>query len=455
MVALPSLLPVDGPPPSFPLLGQALSMNRDPLGFLLQVHRTGGDVASLRLGPSRGHLVGSPEGAEAVLRSRAKLYSRRTRVWSTMERFLGQGILITEGERWKKQRRVVNPAFHRRRLRAFGEVMVAETEAMLAGWRDGQVVDVADAMMRVTLRIVSKTLFGTTTDADADTIAAAIDVGQRFVEHTMAGFLVLPLSVPTRKNRTFKAAVADLDAVAGRLIERRRAELAAGGGGDDVLTMLLEARTEDGEPLPTQQIRDEIITLLSAGHETTANALAWTFYRLSRHPEVVRRLQEELERALGGTPPGMGDLEAVPYARWVFQEAMRLHPPAWVTGRMVKEPHDLLSVARKPGEITLVSPYVVHRRADLYANPEGFDPARWEELSKPGALPPFAYFPFGGGPRKCIGEAFAMMEGLLVLMRVAQRFELELVPGHPVEPMPQITLGLRHGLRMRLRQRGG
>ncbi len=445
-------MPAEGPPPALPLVGHALAMAKDPLGLVLRLGQQG-DVVPLRLGSVRAHLVGSAEGAEAVLRSQAKHYSRKTRVWDVMRMFLGDGILLTEGPQWKSQRRVVNPAFHRRRLASFADTMRGETDAMLAGWRDGQTLDVADAMMRLTLRIVSQTLFGTTTEADADVIADAVDRGQRYAEASMSGLNLVPVKVPTRRNRAFLRAIADLDRVALRLIETRRDELRAADAGDDVLTMLLEARTEDGEELPTKQIRDEVITLLSAGHETTANALAWTFYRLSRHPEVLRTLTAQIDEALGGEPPTPDDLARVPYARWVFDEALRLHPPAWITGRLVKEPHTLLGVPQRPGDVTLISPYVVHRRATTFANPEGFDPARWEALSQPKALPPFAFFPFGGGPRKCIGEAFAYLEALLVLVRVLQRFQLELVPGHPVVPAPQITLGLAQGLRMTLRAR--
>lgn len=456
MAAYPSLLrgvhPADGAPRALPLVGHALAMAQDPLGLVLRLGQQG-EVVPLRLGTVRAHLVASAAGSEAVLRSQAKHYSRQTRVWSVLRMFLGDSILLTEGPQWKSQRRVVNPAFHRRRLMAFADTMRTETDAMLAGWRDGQSLDVADAMMHLTLRIVSQTLFGTTTEADAKVIASAVDRGQRYAEASMSGLNLVPVQVPTPRNRAFLRAIADLDRVALRLIQTRREELEAGGAGDDVLTMLLEARTEDGEPLPEKQVRDEVITLLSAGHETTANALAWTFYRLSRHPEVLRTLTAQIDEALGGEAPTPETISRVPYARWVFDEALRVHPPAWITGRLVKEPHTLVGVAMRPGDVALVSPYVVHRQARYFANPEGFDPARWETLSQPKALPPFAFFPFGGGPRKCIGEAFAYLEALLVLIRVLQRFELELVPGHPVVPAPQITLGLAEGLRMTLRSR--
>ncbi|HJK90713.1 MAG TPA: cytochrome P450 [Polyangiaceae bacterium LLY-WYZ-15_(1-7)] len=445
-------LPLRGAPPSYPLLGHALAMRRDPLRFLTRLAAERGPMAPLHLGPVRGYLITGPTELEAVFRSKAKLYTRRTRVYDAMALFLGHGILTSEGEHWRKHRRIVQPAFHRRRLESWADTMVALADVHMDRWR-GE-LDLADAMMRLTLDIVGRTLFGAATAQDATDVGRAMDAAQRWTEDLISGLFVFPPGVPTARNRRFQRAVATLDRVAYRLIDARLAARSATRtaapeeDGDDVLSMLVEARDEDGQPLPRKQIRDEVITLLAAGHETTSNALSWTLMLLSKHPEAMRRLREEVDAVLGERPPTAADVPKLTWARWVLDESMRLYPPAWTTGRFVAEAHELGGVAMTPGTFTLLSPWVTHRDPELWDDPEGFDPARWEALSKPGALPPFQFYPFGGGPRKCVGEAFAYLEATLILARIAQRMRLDLVPGHVVTPAPQITLGFEGGLKM-------
>ena len=447
---MPFYLPEAGSVPSLPLVGHALAMSQDPLALLLRLQREHGDVAPLRLVSLRGSLVSHPDLIDQVLRLKAKHYTRATRVYEVMARFLGRGILTSEGEHWRKHRRIVQPAFHKQRLQSFASAMVRIGARHLDAL-DG-VVDARTVMMRLTLEIVSETLLGVRTDHEAEVIARAVEDAQRHTEAAIAG-LALPPSVPTPANLRFKRAVAQMDRVAYYLIEAKRRE-----PGDDVLTMLVEAKYEDGQALSEKQIRDELLTLMAAGHETTANALVWTLRLLSEHPDSMRRLRAEVDEVLGGAAPSFEILPKLTYTRWVIDESLRLYPPAWTTGRVVTEAHELGSqrTARYPmarGQFVLLSPWVTHRRPDLWPNPEGFDPERWRDLDKPGALHPFAFFPFGGGPRKCVGEAFAYLEATIILSMIAQRLELDLVPGHPIVPSPQITLGQKHGLRMRVRRR--
>jgi cytochrome P450 len=441
----PSLFPDHGPPPALPFVGHALALRRDPLRLLTALTREHGGMAPLRLGPLRGYLLSEPELVGQVFVAKKKHYSRQTPVYRAMAEFLGDGILTTEGADWRTHRRIVQPAFHKRRLARFTGDIARIGDEMLSRWR-GE-LDVSDAMMRLTLRIVSEVLLGTRTDRDASDIGRAIDESQRYAEGVMGRLAPLPDFVPTPRDRAFRRARATLDRVAYGIIDARRA---ADAPGDDVVGMLLEARYEDGRPLSRQRIRNELLTLLAAGHETTANALSWTLMRLSLHPEVARRLAAEVDEVLGDRLPTFDDLPRLTYTRRVFDEAMRLHPPAWVTGRVVTVGHELGGVTMRPEDFVLISPYVTHRRPDLWENPEGFDPDRWEALSKKGALKPFTFYPFGGGSRKCVGEAFAYLEATVLLALLAQRFRLELVGGRPIVPAPQITLGLASGLFMRV-----
>ena len=435
-----------GAPRALPLFGHALAMRSDPLRLLTELERAHGDVAPIRLGPMRGFVVSAPELVGEVLVSKRQLYTRKTRVYEALSLFLGPSILTTEGEDWRVHRRIVQPAFHKERLSSFAADIVRSTEAALDGW-SGE-VEMSEAMTRLTLRIVSETLLGTRTDRIAAEVGATVESAQRWVETVLSSMVVSPPWLPTPRNLARVRVQARLDRIAEELIAER-----SDARGSDAVSMLLDARYEDGTALSPKRIRNELVTLLAAGHETTASALAWTLLELGQHPVVARRLEAEVDEGLGGRPPTFDDLRALPYTRWVLDESMRLHPPAWTTGRIVLEPHTLGDQALRPGQMLLISPYVTQRREDLWERPLVFDPARWEALSARGALRPFTFFPFGGGTRKCVGEAFAYLEATLVLAMIAQRFSLELVEGQRVEPLPRITLGLSPGLRMRARPR--
>lgn len=424
-----------------------MDMRADPLGFLERIaseHAEAG-IAPLRLGPVDGYLAFAPAMVEQVLRSSMRSFNRQTPVYQTLTRFLGKGILTSEGEPWRKHRRVVQPAFHRRRLSTFASAMVRLADEAVDRWDD--TIDLGAEMMRLTLSVVGETLFGTDMRWMASELTPALDTAQRHTERVIAGLIPADESSTSRRGRRFDRAVETLDELAYRLIDERRA---AGAEGDDVLGMLLAATDETGEMLPRRQVRDEVLTLVSAGHETTANALSWTLLALSRHADVWERLVEEVDAAVGERAPTIEDVARLTYVRQVLDESMRLRPPVWTLGRIADEPVDLGDeVTVAPGELVLLSPWITHRLPTLWPEPERFQPERWVE-----GVPahPFAFFPFGGGARKCVGEAFAYLEATLVLTRIAQRARLELVGAAP-EPEPQITLGVGSGVQMRVRQR--
>ena len=372
--------------------------------------------------------------------------------YRAMRRIFGDGLLTSEGEDWRRQRRLAQPAFHRERIAAYSRLMVAATERMLERWQDGQALDVHEEMMRLTLEIVAKALF------DADVEGSARDVGQalnvamkQFLSRVSTAFLI-PESIPTPGNLRFAKAMRRLDAIVYGIIRQRRASRDSGRYSGDLLSMLLEARDDDGRQMTDRQLRDEAMTLFLAGHETTANALAWTWYLLAEHPEVENKLAAELDRVLGGRAPALEDLPRLTYCEKVIKESLRLYPPAWGIGREALDDFEIGGFRLPRGAQVFMVQWLVHRDARWFDQPERFDPDRWtEEFER--RLPRFAYFPFGGGPRTCIGASFATMEANLILAAVARRFRLTLAPGHPVEIFPSITLRPKYGIRMILSRR--
>ncbi len=427
-------------PYGLPLLGHVLEFRRDPLTFMTRARRELGDVAKVHIGPARLFFISRPEHVRFVLMDRGAKLSKQTPVYRAMARVLGHGILISEGDFWLRQRRLIQPIFSKKRLAGFASVMTRMTHEMIEQrWRgaieEGAAFDVADEMARLTLRIVTSTLMGTDAPDDVHEINDAVEVSQRYAQSRMQRVAVAPYWIPTPLNRSVARASATLDRVAFALIDARQS--GRDPGGDDVLSALIRARDESGRAMSRRQLRDEVVTLLGAGHETTANALAWTFMLLSRSPDVLARAREELARELGGADPSADDLRRLVYLRAVVDESLRLYPPAWITGRIVREPLALGSEQLRRGDVLLVSPWISHRREDFWPNPEGFDPARWLTGDKPA---PYTYFPFGGGPHKCIGDAYGLLEIMLVLACVLPRVQLELVPGEPIVPDPAITL---------------
>ena len=432
------------------LLGSLPDFRRDQLGFYADCARAYGDVVPVRLGPRRGVLFYHPDAIEDVLVTRARDFVKSPGV-RLLRMLLGDGLLLSEGDVWLRQRRLVQPAFHRQRVAAYGELMAAYTARRLAGWKDGDVVDVHEEMMALTQAIVAKTLF----DADVADEASAVGDASRILMEDFSARLgslsqLLPSWVPTPANVKAHRAVGRLDEVVYRMIGARRKSAEDRG---DLLSILLQAQdADDGTRMTDRQVRDEVMTLFMAGHETTAVALSWTWLLLAQHPEVDARLAEELHGVLGGRTPAVSDLPCLRYTEMVVTEAMRLYPPAYGMGRQAIRATEVAGHHVAPGTVVILPTWVVHRDPRWYDEPEAFRPERWAE-DRARHLPRFAYFPFGGGPRQCIGNAFAMMEAVLILAAIGQRFRLVLVPGQHVTPTPYVTLRPEPGIRMRLERR--
>jgi cytochrome P450 len=429
-----------------------LAFRRDPLKFLTRLAREHGDAVQFRLGPQRALLLNHPELVRDALVTRGDHF-HKGRALQRSKRLLGEGLLTSEGEYHRRQRRLAQPAFHRRRVESYGAVMVEYAARNSARWHDGETLDVAHEMMRLTLSIVGKTLFNSDVEAEAD------DIGRALTEMLeLFQMLLLPYSeylerLPLPANRRFARGRAKLDAVIYRIIDERRA---SGADTGDLLSMLLLAQDEEGATggMSDEQLRDEALTIFLAGHETTANALAWTWYLLAQNPEAEAALHAELDAVLEGARlPTVEDLPRLPYTEMVLAESMRLYPPAWVVGRLAVKDYEVGGYVAEAGTLVLLSQYVMHRDQRFFPDPLRFDPARFTPEAKE-TRPQYAYFPFGGGARRCIGEGFAWMEGTLLVAAIARRWRMRLVPGQEVVPLPRMTLRPKHGLRMLLEERG-
>lgn len=435
-------------PPAHPLTGNLRDFAADRLTFLRQLARDYGDFVPIKLLRGTAILLNHPDLIEEVLvtKKRHFIKARGTR---SLRSLLGNGLLVSEGSFWRRQRRLAQPAFHRDRIAAYSQIMVDYTERMLAAWQPGRALDVHHEMMGVTLAIVARALF------DADVSGAASVVG-RGLEVTLAhfnwwastGFLV-PLWLPVRPNREFARAKAELDRVVYGLIAQRRS---SGEDPGDLLSMLLAARDEDGAGMTDRQVRDEVMTLLLAGHETTANALTWTFLLLAQAPEADARLADELRRVLDGRPPTLADLPRLPYTENVVKEALRLYPPAWILGYEAVDDVTIGGYPVRKGTTMFMSQWVTHRDPRWFPKPDAFRPERWAD-SQIKQLPTYAYYPFGGGERLCIGKSFALMEASLLLATIAARYRLELTSGQAIDLEPSVTLRPRHGLALVARPR--
>lgn len=442
--------PIAAPRLRYPYPMGALRHVRDqPLQFLTDITREHGDVVQFRVGPYNTMMVAHPDAIKHVLVTNSANYDKHTPGYDMLASLLGNGLLTSEGDFWRRQRRIAQPAFHRRRIAAFADTMVVFTEQMLEHWANaaalGRTIDLAAEMNTLTLRIVAKTLLGTEMGPIAEQVADAVTAINVFVNKATTG--IFERYLPTRDHLRAREAVRTLDRIVFDLIAERRARTEAS---DDLLAMLMEARDEEtGEGMSDRQLRDEVLTMFLAGHETTSNALAWTFYLLSTHPGIQRRLGAELDEVTGGRSPTLDDLPRLPYLARVVKESMRLYPPAWTLERRAREPDEIDGYRIPAGTLVLISAWVTHRHPKYWPNPEGFDPDRFSPEAEK-ARPRYAYFPFGGGPRQCIGNNFAMMESQLILATILPRFRPWLVPGHPVVPEPLITLRPRYGLQMGL-----
>jgi cytochrome P450 len=437
-----------------PFFGSLLDLRRDRLKFFLDAAATYGDVVRLQFGPSHRrtvHLLRHPDHIKHVLVDAADGYDKHTPGIRLLKQVLGQGLLTSQGALWRSQRRLMQPAFHKQRIAAFGETMTRAGDELVDAWlrrpRPDAPVDLHREMMHVTLRIVTETLLGTDMPLDTKLVAEAIDVLLEEFRTGVARIIEIPRSVPTRRNRRFLWAVSSLDREVGRIIDVRRK---SGAQGSDLLSMLMAAQDpETGAAMDDRQLRDEVMTMFVAGHETTATALGWTFYLLSTHPNTRRRLRAEIDTVLAGRRPTIADLPALDLTGRVLQESMRLYPPAWITARHTSA-GDVIGGYEIPADsLVLMSPYLTHRHPSYWENPEGFDPERFASNAL-ARMPRFAYFPFGGGGRLCIGSTFATVEATLLLATILRRVRLDLEPGQIITPAPGVTLRPRDGIRMRV-----
>ena len=421
--------------------------NGDPLKYFTGLMREYGDIVSLRVLNFRILLLNHPDHIEDVLVNHPRKFVKG-RVLQANKRVFGRGLLTSEGDFWLRQRRLAQPAFHRARIASYASTMVEYTERLLHDWQDGEERDIHKEMMRLTLQIVGKTLF----DADVERDAQEVGKSLELLLELGANFrrtIFIPHWLPTPTNLRQERAIRQIEKVLYRIIAEKRA---SGRDSGDLLSMLLAAQDDDGSRMTDQQLRDEAITLFLAGHETTANTLSWTWWLLAQNPAVEAKLHAELRTLLGGRAPSLDDLPKLVYTNHIITESMRLYPPAWGTARTAIEDHEIAGYAVPKGSGVSFAQWTVHRDARWYDAPEEFRPERWEgDLLK--RNPKFAYFPFGGGPRQCIGNSFALMETALTLATIAQQYRFRLVKGHPVVPLASITLRPRYGIRVVMESR--
>jgi cytochrome P450 len=425
------------------------ALSRDPLAFLRQL-AAHGDVVFTRIGTGPVYMINDPLLIEETLvgKHRECIKDFGTRELIPL---VGHGLLTSEGEVWKKQRRLASPPLSPKRIASYADTMVACAERTIAAFRDEQVRDVHADMMTLTLEIVGKTLLGVDTRGDSERIAHIVEVAMAYFDRQLFSWHgMLPKWLITRERVAFRKAVVELDRIIYRIIERCRT---SDPDADHLLARLMHARDEHGEAMSDQQLRDEAVTMLLAGHETTAIALSYAVFALSEHPAACARLREEVDQQLASRPATLADLPRMPYLDAVMRETLRLYPPAWLIGREIVEPFELGGYALAAGEQIMLSPYVVQRDARLFREPERFLPERWLSPPKSPPLPRFAYFPFGGGPRVCIGNHFAMMEIALVLATLVQQVELTVVPGFQLQFSPVVTLRPRRGVPVLVRRR--
>ncbi len=441
------------------LLGNLPQFSEDEPTFLLENVKKYGDIVYFRLAHVHTYLLGHPDLIREVLVTQRHKFEKAPLDKQILGKFLGNGLLTSDGDFHRRQRRLAQPAFHSKRIHNYAEVMVDYANQLMDGWEGKATVDITEEMMHLTMLIVSKTLF----DADGITgsgdTAAAISNAMHNLQAVsnrdyQRGFS-LPNWVPTADNRLRNKAAAQFNQVMDQIIAERRKTAVNGQVADtgDLLSMLMLSVDEDGEFMDDKQLRDEVATLFAAGHETTSNALSWTWYLLSQHPEVEAKLHAELDSVLAGRQPTLADLPNLPYSLQIIKESMRLYPPAWIlNGRLALEDAEIGGYTIPKGSTVFVSPYVMHHLPQYFDDPEAFKPERFTPQFEK-SLPKFAYMPFGGGVRICIGNAFAMMEAQLILATIAQKYQLALAQTDPVRYNAQITLTPENGIQMQMTER--
>ncbi len=441
-----------GPKGNF-FLGNALQLNKDLLGFITHCAEQYGDIVPLRLGLTPACLIKKPEYIEQILQKR-ELFVKNTPDWRTVRTIVGQGLATSEGDFWLRQRRMIQPVFHQQRINAYAETMVHYTKDLLLSWKEGEIRDIHEDMMNLTLNIVTKTILdlelsGTEGKIIADCLHLAMEW---FASQQKQGYLQL-FWLPTPINLRYQNALKKMDRLIYELIRQRRAKRKDIDGyscllSGDLLAMLMEVvDSSDGTGMSERQLRDELVTLMLTGHETTANLLSWTFMLLCQNPSVQAKLILELETVLGNCLPNTEDLNHLRYTQQVIKESLRLYPTLYAIPRCPIRDCEIGGYTFPAGCFMIVSPWVMQRSSSYFANPEQFQPERWaNNLEK--ELPKGVYFPFGEGPRSCIGKGFAMMEATLLLATIVQKFKLELLSEPPIVPFPSITLRPKYGIKV-------
>jgi cytochrome P450 len=430
-------------------LGSLLRFRNDSLGVIEDAARLG-DLSYIPFGPRPMLLVNHPDLIHQVLVEKAGSFYKTQQLKRIFKASMGDGLLTADGEHWRRQRKLVQPAFHHKRIEAYAATMVDYTERMMLGWRANEQRNIDHDMMKLTLGIVSKTLFNADIDADSDALGRAITIGQQILIKQFSAIFVPPAWLPTSDNRKAEWSLNTInETVMGFIQERRK----SGDDKGDLLSMLLLSRDEDGSGgMTDKQARDEAFTLFVAGHETTANTLTWTWWLLSQNPQAREKLHSELEEMLAGRLPTAQDLARLPYLDQIIKESLRIRPPVWITSREPIEDVEIGGVLVKKGDFVGISPWAMHHDARYFDAPDKFKPERWTPAFEK-QLPKFAYFPFGGGPRICIGNQFALLEAKLVLATMAQCWALEYAGAGDPGLQPLVTLRPAHGMTMRITPR--
>jgi cytochrome P450 len=436
------------------LMGVLPTIRRDTLGFLVETPRLYGPVARYRLGFLQSYLVTHPEGVKRILQDHVANYTKDHVSYGMVRWIAGDGLVTSQGDFWLRQRRLAQPAFHRQRIGAMAGLMTQATSELLERWADmaaqGKPLHIGPEMMGLTLRNVGDALFGANMAQTAAVVEQAFNVLSVQLVDRFRTFNVLPPILPTRTDREFRTAIKTLRGVVQSIITERRK---SGEDRGDLLSMFMLARDEEtGAQMNDQQLVDEAVTMMVAGHETTATTLSWVWALLHQHPEVEAKVHAEVDSVLSGRTPGLEDLPRMPYVRMVIDEVLRLYPPVYVLGRKVLKDDELCGFRIRGGASVDISPYATHRLPEFWEEPEQFRPERFSPEQAAGR-PRFAYFPFIGGPRQCIGNAFALMEAQLIIACVSQRFRLRMVPGYTPTPEPLVTLRPVGGLPMHIERR--
>lgn len=440
-------------PPKDPVLGHLRQLRANAIDFYVRSFQEYGDVVRIFFGRTPMYLLAHPDHIKVVLHDNPKNFTKQSPGYTKMRALFGNGLVTSDGEEWRKQRKIAQPAFHKERIAELGELMTRAAGDMLETWKakEDDVLDVAPEMMLVTQRIVSESLLGTEAPADAQAVGDATSALLQDLVRRQMRPIDIPVKYPTPQNRRFQANLKIVEDVVYRAIREHRA---AKGPRRDLLGMIMDARDDETDSaLGDKELRDQILTIFVAGHETTANALVWTLYFLSLYPKVREAVREEIGSVLGDRTPTMADVPKLQLLDRVLKESMRIKPPITRVGRRIEQPVEIGGYPMDSGHYIVVAPYVTHRHHAFWDNPEGFDPDRFLP-EKEKARPRYAYFPFLGGPRQCIGNVFATVEAILILAMIVRRYDLDLVPGHPVVNEDTFSLRQKYGMRMRMRRVG-